>query len=301
MTFSNRIINTASLYGYLELQDDLKLLQQTYPFLHMETMGQSVMGKEIPVIRIGCGPKVIHYNGAVHANEWMTTSILMKFVEDYAKAYDEDGHLQEHKAADLFNQTSLWLVPMVNPDGVELVQENLTPLHPLYEQLLEWNEGSYDFQNWKANIRGVDLNDQFPAHWEEERDRRTKSGPGPRDYGGEAPLTEPEAIALAAFTHQHDFKLVMSFHSQGEEIYWNYRDLEPQESFQMASKLAAASGYEAIKLIGSDAGYKDWFIQQFGKPGFTIEVGLGTNPLPIQQFADIYEDIVGLMIMGLTL
>ncbi len=293
------IVDTGIPYGYVELQEDLGLLLQAYPFIHVEYIGQSVMGRKIPAIRIGSGSKEIHYNGAFHANEWITASILMKFLEEYAKVYSIDGDLRGNKAVNLFNQTSLWLVPMVNPDGVELVQEGVTWQHPFGGQLLEWNQGSYNFQDWKANIRGVDLNDQFPAHWEEERDRRAKSGPGPRDYCGDAPLTEPETIALAEFTRQHDFRLVMAFHAQGEEIYWNYRDLEPEESFQLASRLAGASGYQVIKLSDSDAGYKDWFIQQFRKPGFTIEVGMGSNPLPIEQFEDIYEDAAGLMIMGL--
>lgn len=301
MAITNHFINTPSDYGYFKLQKDLNLLQEAYPFLHMEIIGQSVMGKEIFSIRIGSGPNKIHYNGAIHANEWITTPVLMKFLEDYAKAYSRDEDLYGIKASGLFHRTSLWLVPMVNPDGVELVQEGIAPEHPYYGQLLEWNQGSSDFQGWKANIRGVDLNDQFPAHWEEERDRRAMYGPGPRDYSGATPLSEPEAIALAEFTRQHDFGLVMAFHAQGQEIYWNYRDLEPQGSLQMASKLAGVSGYEAVKLADSDAGYKDWFIQQFRNPGFTIEVGLGSNPLPIAQFEDIYEEVIGLMIMGLII
>ena len=29
------------------------------------------------------------------------------------------------------------------------------------------------------------------------------------------------------------------------------------------------------------AGYKDWFIQYYDRPGYTIEVGLGQSPLPL--------------------
>ena len=47
------------------------------------------------------------------------------------------------------------------PGRVELVQEGVTPSHPYYERLLEWNGGREDFRRWKANINGVDLGDQF--------------------------------------------------------------------------------------------------------------------------------------------
>ncbi|MBJ8193326.1 peptidase M14, partial [Bacillus cereus] len=88
---------------------------------------------------------------------------------------------------------------------------------------------------------------------------------------------------------------VLSIHSQGQEIYWNYRDLEPKESRDWALRLAAATGYRAVKLGGSDAGYKDWFIQRFGKPGFTVEVGLGVNPLPMRDYDDIAAEVGMLM------
>ncbi|WP_248924820.1 M14 family metallopeptidase [Paenibacillus hamazuiensis] len=290
---------TADDYGYAELVENITRLKSAYPFLEVCDIGVSVLGKRIPAIRIGCGAQEVHYNGAVHANEWITTPLLMKFIEDYASAYACGENLRGRSMEELYEKTSLWVVPMVNPDGVELVQEGITPQHPFYEQLLEWNFGSFHFQRWKANVRGVDLNDQFPAHWEIERDRRDVPGPGPRDYPGLAPLTEPEAIALAQFTRCHDFCRVIAFHSQGQEIYWNYRGLEPVEAEEIACRLGKASGYKPVKLTGSDAGYKDWFIQEYRRPGFTVEVGLGTNPLPVALFPQLYDEVVGLMIEGL--
>jgi g-D-glutamyl-meso-diaminopimelate peptidase len=295
------IVQTALPYDYTKLVEDLRLLQQRYPFLELDSIGESVLGKPIPAVRLGIGPNRIHYNGAFHANEWVTSLLLIKFVEQYAEAYSSGKELNGKNSEELYRRTSLWIVPMVNPDGVELVHYGVNPEHPYYEQLLEWNQGLRDFSNWKANVRGVDLNDQFPAHWEEERDRRFVPGPGMRDYAGTGPLTEPEAAAMADFTKERDFGMVMAFHSQGQEIYWNYRGLEPKESEAMADRLAAASGYRAVKLTDSDAGYKDWFIQEFRRPGFTIEVGLGTNPLPLSQFPQMYSEAAAIMLEGLLL
>ncbi len=295
------IVDTATDYGYQEMVRDIRLLQQCYPFIEVYDIGKSVMGKSIPGIKLGRGERIIHYNGAFHANEWITSALLMKFVEDYARAYDQRDTFRGYDIPQLFEETSLWIVPMVNPDGVELVLEGVTPSHPYYRELLDWNDGSYQFAYWKANIRGVDLNDQFPAHWEAEKNRRSPQGPSSRDYTGKAPLTEPEAQAMAAFTRNHSFHLTMAFHSQGEEIYWNYRDHEPDRSEQLAAHLAKVSGYQAIKLTGSDAGYKDWFIQEFRRPGFTIEVGRGVNPLPISMFPEIYGRAASIMLAGLTI
>ncbi|MFD2671075.1 M14 family metallopeptidase [Marinicrinis sediminis] len=294
------IVDTQTDYGYQEMMNDIRLLKQRYPFLEVTDIGASVMGKRLPLIKIGQGPVHVHYNGSFHANEWITTVLLMKFLEDYAQAVENGTSIGGRSANALYNQTSLWIVPMVNPDGVELVQDGLTPQHPYYQQLLAWNENSLDFSGWKANIRGVDLNDQYPANWEEEKKRRSPAGPGPRDYVGTAPLTEPEAIAVALLTRNLPLSLAIAFHTQGEEIYWNYRDLEPPESEKLADRFASVSGYRAVKLTGSDAGYKDWFIQDFRKPGFTVEAGLGQNPLPIEAFNRIYKQVLPLMVEGLS-
>ena len=48
------------------------------------------------------------------------------------------------------------------------------------------------------------------------------------------------------------------------------------------------------------AGYKDWFIMNYDRPGYTVEAGLGENPLPMSQFAQIYEDNKEILLGGMT-
>ncbi|TVY00415.1 M14 family metallopeptidase [Cohnella terricola] len=288
-------MSETTVYGPKQLAKELKKLSRKYPFVSYGSIGSSITGKPIPYLRLGEGAFRWHFNGACHANEWITALLLMRFADDYAKSYERKLPFWGKSAKDLFSRTTLWIVPMLNPDGVELVQQSLTPEHPYYEDLLLWNRGSNRFHRWKANARGVDLNDQFPAHWEEERERRAIPGPAPRDYGGEKPLSEPEALALAEFTEQNDFHAVLALHTQGEEIYWNYRGEEPEESRRWANRLAVASGYRAVYLEGSDAGYKDWFISRFRRPGFTVEAGWGHNPLSLDNIDELYDDIARLL------
>ncbi|XID95517.1 M14 family metallocarboxypeptidase [Paenibacillaceae bacterium WGS1546] len=284
-----------SPYGIEAVTDDLRRLARTYPFVESGEIGRSAMGKPIPYARIGEGPFRWHFNGACHANEWITSALLTRFAADYASSLERDLPFWGKKARALGSRCSLWIVPMLNPDGVELVQQGLPDSHPLAESLLEWNRDSRKFHRWKANARGVDLNDQFPAHWEEERARRGVVHPGPRDYGGEQPLSEPEAAALAGFTERHDFQAVIALHTQGEEIYWNYRGQEPAESRAWADRMAKAAGYRAVFLEGSDAGYKDWFISRYRRPGFTVEAGWGRNPLPTDDADELYDDVARLL------
>jgi g-D-glutamyl-meso-diaminopimelate peptidase len=301
MKMCGRLVSVVDHYSYDQMMEDLAKLCGANPFLRMSYIGESVMGKPIPAIQIGTGAARIHYNAAFHANEWITSLIVIVFLEDYASAIRADKFIFDQRAVDLFNRSTLFIVPMVNPDGVDLVHYGVNPDHPFRDVLLQWNQGSADYSQWKSNIRGVDLNDQYPAHWEMEKLRRSTDGPGPRDYPGVAPLSEPEAVAMAEFTKRNDFHLVIALHTQGREIYWNYREYEPERASWMAEQLANISGYEAVKLTDSDAGYKDWFIQEYSRPGFTVEAGYGCNPLPIGQFNDIYEDVGHILVLGLSL
>ncbi len=150
----------------------------------------------------------------------------------------------------------------------------------------------------------MDLNLQFPAGWEQAKEIKYKQGftqPAPRDFVGYGPLTAPESVALYNFTLQHNFSLVIAYHTQGRVIYYEYQDYTPSNSKEIANTFAKVSGYtvEETPYNSSFAGYKDWFILYYGRPGFTIEVGLGNNPLPISQFAGIYRENLGILVLGM--
>ena len=101
----------------------------------------------------------------------------------------------------------------------------------------------------------------------------------------------------------HDFRLIISYHTQGQEIYWNFQNINPPNGYEIGTRFANSSGYllTDVPYNSSFAGYKDWFIQNYNRPGYTIEVGLGTNPLPLSQFSKIYNDNVGILTLGMVL
>jgi len=295
-----RIVQGKKNYDYAALMNDLNRLQNVYPFMQLPSIGNSVLGKRIPEALIGNGSKRVHYNGSFHANEWITTPVIMTFLNDYLLAVTNKTSIRGLSMANFYNQTTLSIVPMVNPDGVDLVLNGPPEEEPWNERVIELNNGSSNFSGWKANIRGVDLNDQFPAKWELEK-ARNPSKPGPRDYVGERPLSEPEAIGMAEMTRKRDFSWVLAFHTQGEVIYWGFENMEPPESETMVNEFARVSGYQPVKTIESYAGYKDWFIQDWRRPGFTVELGFGINPLPLSQFDEIYQEALGIFLAGLYL
>lgn len=154
------IVSTNIPYNSNILSSNLYELLQKYPFINSQIIGNSILGKPIYSIRIGRGKKEVFYSASIHANEWITTTVLMKFIEDYCNAYVEKSYLYNQYIPDLFNSTSIYLVPMINPDGVDLVTGNISMNSLEYKNALNISNSfpNLPFPNgWKANINGVDF------------------------------------------------------------------------------------------------------------------------------------------------
>ncbi|ACA43544.1 LysM peptidoglycan-binding domain-containing protein [Clostridium botulinum] len=298
------IVDTNVNYTYEIMEKDIMALKERYPFIQVGVAGKSVLGKNLYYIKLGDGSNEVFYNGAHHALEWITALLLMKFIEDFSRAYSEGRKIKGYNIKDIWNRSSIYIMPMVNPDGVDLVINGLQRNNPYYDDLIKWNNGSTDFsKNWQANIKGVDLNHNYNASWYESKIAEESYGvygPGPTRYGGPYPESEPESRSVADFTRNHNFRLILAYHSQGEVIYWTYRDIIPPGARKIGELFSKVSGYELSETVGiaSYAGYKDWFIAQFRRPGFTIEVGKGTNPLPLSQFDKIYRDNIEILLLA---
>lgn len=287
-------------YEIIQLQ--IQGLKARYPFLQTGSIGRSVMGKELYYVRLGTGSNAISYNASHHANESVTTPVLMKFIEDYSKAYATGSSLLGYNIRDIYGRTSIYLIPLVNPDGVDLVAYWPNYSDPAYTKAAQLNRTGLPLPSvWKANIRGVDLNLNYPADWDKEKQLEIEQGirsPAPRDFGGDAPLSEPESRAMVDFTREHNFNLVIAYHTQGGVIYWQFENYAPARSLTIARNFAAISGYavESGTAEAAYAGYKDWFLQEYRKPGFTIEVGRGVNPIPAGQLPTIYSENLGIFL-----
>ncbi len=298
------VVDTNIDYTYEIMQRDIDGLKVRYPFIETGSIGKSVLGRDLSYIKLGSGPNQVFYNGAHHSLEWITSPLLMKFIENFSKAYTEDTLISGYNPREIWDNSTIYIVPMVNPDGVDLVLNGLQESNPYYEKLIEWNDTPLPFSKvWQANIRGVDLNHNYNASWEESKALEKElgiDGPGPTRYSGEFPESEPESRAVADFTRNNNFRLVLAYHSQGEVIYWNYKDMATAEARNIGEVFSRASGYALAETYGiaSYAGYKDWFIKEYKRPGYTIEVGKGRNPLPISQFNKIYNDNIELLLLA---
>lgn len=297
------IVNTALPITSQSCQEMIRQLVDTYSDMRTEVLGRTAFQRPISSLVLGSGERQVLYSAAHHANEWITSLVLLKYAEDLAQAARDEGQIYNRSARELLERVTIHIVPMVDPDGVDLVVGAISQEDVSYALAQRISRDFPDIpfpEGWKANLLGTDLNLNYPAGWLMAREIKFSQGytqPAPRDYVGRAPINQLETQILAAYTEEVNPDLVLAYHSQGKEIYWEFRNYQVPGAQELGEQMSQASGYVLAQAPynSSFAGYKDWFIQNFRKPGYTIEVGQGENPLPLSQFDEIYQDNLGIL------
>lgn len=253
-----------------------KKLAEKYPdIISLGSIGSSVEGRDLLLIKLGKGDKKIILCGTHHAREYISSSYLMKMTEEYAKSYTGSSKFGNYNVRDLLDKVTIYIVPMVNPDGVNLVNNGIKAVDD-QEAVAAMAMVRKTYREWKANINGVDLNRQYPAHWEEKYDDVGK--PASENYKGTAAATEPEAKAMMQLSMENDFILAASFHTKGNAIYWADKGTVNQIPGveAMTKRMAALTKYQRMPVSEKPsiygAGYENWFRLEFKRPAFCFEL-----------------------------
>lgn len=282
---------------------EIEALCGRYPMLARRTLGKTILGRDIPLLLLGKGKRKLLYVATHHATEWLTSRLCLKLVAELCEACE--GHTSPYgiRVDFLLSKRMLCFVPMLNPDGVaiHLGQHD----DPLAERRDRMTEGA-DFSHWQANARGVDLNHNYAvgfAEYKAEEAALGITGGAPTRYSGEAPESEPETAALAAFIRTVMPRLVMSLHTQGEEIYFRGGGRELPGVRAAAMRLSSLSGYRLGEPCGPAAygGLCDYTTAALGIPSFTVECGRGENPLPPQDIPLIYARLRRMLFESITM
>lgn len=291
-----------SLYTYEDMEKDIILLKNLYPEqMDYKSIAQTLDGRQVYLLVIG-DPEAenkIFISGGIHAREYITCQLVMKQAAEFLERTAAGDGYEGHSYGELLAHTAIYVVPMINPDGVSISQLGKEGI--LKEEVLRRVEeiarldgesltDSY-LTRWKANGNGVDLNRNFDALWEEYQD--PAGHPSADHYKGEYPGCEPESAALIRLTQEEKFRRTISYHTQGSVIYWYFGQEGTLYSDTLAfgERIAGLTGYgmDADYTSLDPAGYKDWAIRSEGIPSLTIEVGNQTSPVPSEQFGEIWR------------
>jgi len=288
-------IDTQLPFDHTALIHFLQGLEQHYSFLKFDYLGASVLDRGIPIVKLGNGNRAVLYVGAHHGMEWITSAILTTFLSDLCEAIVHDRNVGGRSPKAMLEAHTIYIIPMLNPDGTEYQIHGIDKDNPLYDRLISMNKESMDFSHWQANARGVDLNHNYDAgFWDYkklEADHGISEG-APTRYSGDTPESEPEVRALCNFIRYHtELCGVMTLHTQGEEIFYCNESITLPRARRIANHLAKLSGYTLSNAEGlsSFGGLTDWCIQKMHIPSFTVECGKGKNPLPFTDLYPIYS------------
>lgn len=290
----NGMVSLFLRYLYSDYERDSRLLiQQFGSHIKCTEIGQSVRNRPIHQFVIGNGKKRVHISASHHAREWMTTWLVTQQLYYYARLYDENAVIEGVSIREVLDMISLHFVPLVNPDGVVLATEGwqkagLTAEE--YAAMANMNELGEKYWLWKANIRGVDLNRQYPMNWD--MIRNSPSRPAAMNFKGERHSSEPEVWAMMKEMMADPPLMTIAYHSAGEEIYW-YHGQEgaiKNRDMELALRTGLLTGYA---LINEDeyfaGGFADWFVTSYQRPGFTIEIGKEPHPVDLRQSKRIWN------------
>ncbi len=293
---SRALLDFATPADHSAVCEFIEIMAERYDFLSVTGIGESILSKKIHMITLGNerAEKSVLYVGCHHGAEWITTLLLLRFVNELCEYYKSSKQPFGINLQTLFSKRCLRIVPQLNPDGADLVINGLSEDNILYDRLYKMSGG--DFSKWQANARGVDLNHNYDAGFLEYKALESENGiePGPTRYSGECPLSEPETAALASLIkYDSSISMIMTLHSAGEEIYYSSGEKTPKGAERIAKILSRLSGYKLSKPEGlsSYGGLTDWFIESFDRPSFTVECGKGENPIGENKYFSIYAAI----------
>lgn len=254
-------------------------------------IGQSVQSEPLLAISVGTGPKKILIHASHHAREYMTTLLVLEQIEYIANLYEADSSFNQQSIRILLDQKVTFVfVPLVNPDGTNLVIHGSQYVSDL--DAFNTLTTASTFQHWKANIRGVDLNNNYPSSYPS---KNVYSTPGSEKYPGPEPFSEPETLALKTLCEAENFSGTLSYHSSGEIIFWHFNQSQADifRDLTIAHVIAHETGYSLVPK-GSPSrgnGFKDWHVETFKKPGLTIEIApySGNQPVPLGRYDSVWE------------
>lgn len=303
LSYSNR--ENGFYYSYDQLTDLIDQLQEEYPeiFLYY-SLGKTYEGRDIWLIKISDNvtsdedePEVL-FMGGVHGNEKPGYQVVIysmgAIVENYT--LPNVNHSFTMQVRNIVNNTELYFIPMVNPDGVEAgTRKNRQPNNCIF--------GSSPFC-------GVDINRNYAYKWDELDKHPFKYifGGFPKilvrttvkysfldfqslirkgNYRGPYPFSENESKAIKQFIENHNITVRIDYHTYGEKILypWSWtKDPPPGKSLflSIAENISKINGYEITQgskwyYIPGASG--DWLYAEHGIFSFTIELFKSSFPV----------------------
>jgi len=294
-------------YTYQNMVDDLTVLKAQYPAMQMDILGTTSDNRSLYHVVIG-NPNAKHkvlVHAGIHAREYIVSQLAMREIASLLEMQQKGAVYRGFSIPEMLQNTCFHFIPMVDPDGITLVQGGIDALQTdaakTSVMTIAGMDGASDMgaylRTWKNNINGVNLNRNFDANWD--RTPSKVDHPSSMNYKGTAVECEVESRAIADLTRSIMPDRTISYHTQGKVIYWYFGETGTykNEGFNLASIVHNNTGYSISNSWSESdaAGYKDWAVQKLDIPSVTIECGIGTSPVPEEQIESMWARNDGIL------
>jgi hypothetical protein len=251
----------------------------------------------------------ISIEGGIHSRENVAPVMLLKMVETYAMDYYDNSVISSINMEDELKHFVFHFIPLSNPDGYDFANFGIHMLSDAYEkQLMSFRSKNYE--QYKSNANGVDLNRNFPGVfydeasgawrdiWNKVHNDYVSRIPGSGFYFGPYAASEPETQALMAYFTKYDFRNYLSYHSKGEVIYWHkwmMPDSHNTHTWKLTHLISRYTGYTMLNdgYEASSSGYStDFTAMTTLKPSITIETvsSYKTLPVGLKEIVKAYDE-----------
>ncbi len=301
------IVDTSrQIYGYDHMVEDLTLLRNAYgAHMQLNVLGTTVDNRSIFEVVIG-NPKAkkhIYIQASTCGAEYMSTLVCMKQIEYYL-CYYETGNYKGFAYKDLFENAAIHVIPMLNPDGVTISQEYLAKIshETIADNLRNWFERdqsaggtSLTLENYLmfyyANAEGVDIRYNFDYRFSQ---IAGTAYPGSMNFKGIEAGNQAESKALLLQLTKGKPDLVISYHTSGAEVVYNFGQAEPLLSVtkQYADCLGEFMNYEvksALTGVDGYGSYEGYCNMVASIPALRVALGNGSTPLYLNEFSAIWN------------
>lgn len=294
-------VNTWGNYSLEDVNRDLDTFQREFGNLvSINSVGASFEGREIKslVINKENNKKKIKvlFVGGIHAREKYGVMLCMQQI-NHILNNSLTGTWGNYDLNYILDNVELHFIPTINPDGLNIVTNGIAASKN-YDQLRYMPLYGNDSRWWKANARGVNLNQNFDdGNWEARYNQ--SKGPSSERYKGDSPNSEPETKALIDYCKKNEFMLAMSYHTSGEVIYWADTDTHytfEGEDSRITNNLYGITGY-AIMPVSKDpgvfgSGFENWFKKKYNRFAACIELSPMSANEYIQQPDEKFYSLV---------
>lgn len=284
-------------YSYETMREDIQKLQRMYPDLvRTSSIGKSVEGRELALVEFGKGPKKVFVCATHHAREYITTTYVMYAMDQYAYAYRTGSMWGDYNPREILNNVTFCIVPMVNPDGVNLVQNgiNATKNPDEIAKMGIYESPEHGYYAWKANIRGVDLNWNYDKFWGRRKSRNPRGSAG---FFGDYANSEPEVVAVCNYVDSYPFEAFLSFHTQGQIFYYMDNKDDPSQINDIIRRETGFPEY-GDDGVSNGGSFYDYAYYNYNKPTITVELCpyVGNYPYPNENFDTVWNPAKNVML-----